>query len=348
VLAPTGWSYPPTPQEALPVGDAFQNSLALRAQRLLNGMIPDELLALYIPLLVQGGCRLADATSLLGGREHIDPLISQEMAYLQKEDGHPTLVPASPDLLLQRVLARLAGDLATEHERLLDGQERLRAAQPATGPAADGSMDQLARILSDQESIVELTSTLAGSAQREWLILGDHIANEQSVDARASSDSRARCRAIYESSRVETPTGRESIRAVVRAGVTVRLLPKIGMSMRLADEAIALLPLAERESAGVLLIQSSVIVGALGEYFELLWERATPYGTPNSQDEPLPPVQMQILRLLVQGLPDKAIAGQVGVSITTVGRQINAIRDALGVHNRFALGVEAVRQGLVD
>ncbi|RAY15013.1 hypothetical protein DPM19_09690 [Actinomadura craniellae] len=312
-------------------------------------MIQNELLALYIPMLVQGGCPVEEATSLLGDGEHVELLTRQGMAYLQEDaDGHPALVPASPDLALQRALARLAGDLAAEHQMLLEGQERLRTAQRGTGSAVDGSMNQLVQFLTDQDRLAELTSTLVGSAQREWLILGDHIAGDRPDDARPPSYSRTRCRAIYESSRVESPAGRESVDADVRVGATVRLLPQIGMSMRIADEAIALMPLAEKSSAGALLLQSSVIVGALREYFELLWERATPYGAPDGQNEPLPPIQMKILRLLVQDLPDKAIADQLGVSLATVGRQLNAIRDALGVHNRFAIGVAAVRRGLVD
>ncbi|MFI0350950.1 LuxR C-terminal-related transcriptional regulator [Actinomadura sp. 9N407] len=331
------------------MSDVHRSSLAFRARQLLEGVVQDELLALYIPMLVQGGCPIEDATSLLGDGEHVELLIRQGMAYLQEEANcDSALVPASPELTLQRALARQAGDLASEHQILLEGQERLRAAQTGTGTVADGSMDQLVQFLTDQNRIAELTSTLAGSAQREWLILGDHIAGDQPVDGPRPSFSRTRCRAIYESGRIESLDGRESVDADVRAGATVRLLPQIGMSMRIADEAIALMPLAERASAGALLLQSSVIVGALREYFELLWERATPYGAPDRQDGPLPPIQMKILRLLVQDLPDKAIAEQLGVSLATVGRHLNIIRDALGVQNRFAVGAAAVQRGLVD
>lgn len=330
------------------MSDAHADALASRARRLLEGIVPDGLLASYIPLLLHGGCRLEDAARLLGNDDHIELLVGEGMAYLQEEDdGSSTLAPASPDLTLQRALARLAGDLAAEHQRLLDAQERLRAAQTAADSSVDGAMEQLVQILTDQNRIAELTTTLIRSAQRDWLILGDRIADDRSADTPAFCG-RASVRAIYESGCVESPVERERVDTLVRAGATVRLLPEIGMSMRLADEAIGLIPLAERGSAGVLLIQSSVIVGALREYFELLWERANPYGAPEPADGPLLPIQMQILQLLVQGAPDKAIADQVGVSVTTVGRHVNAIRAALGVRTRFAVGAEAVRQGLID
>ncbi len=254
------------------------------------------------------------------------------------------LVAASPDLVLQRALARMAGHLAAEHQRLLDGQERLRAIQAPTDATAGGAMDQLVQILTDGGKIAELTLTLAGSAQRDWLILGARMA----ADASDATSTSANCRALYESRCVASAGERESVEAVIRAGGMVRLAPRVGMSMRLADEAIALLPLSERNPSGALLIQSSVIVGALREYFELLWERATPYGVPDVEEGPLPPIQMKILRLLVQGLSDTVVAERVGVSVTTVGRHVTAIREALGVQHRFALGVVAVQQGLVE
>ena len=328
----------------------LHRSLASRARRLLDGVIPDDLLDPYLPLLVEGGCRLEDAPGLLGSDGQAKLLVHHGMAYLQRDhdEKNTRLVPASPDLTLQRALARLAGELAAEHQRLLDGQERLRAAQAAADPSASGSMDQLVQVLTDPGRITELTATLAGSARIECLILGDRLFSDQALQPPTYSAGSVKCRAIYESSRAETPAGRESIKAVVRAGAAVRLLPKTGMCMRIADEAIALIPLAERALEGALLLQSSVIVGALREYFELLWERAAPYDAPDREDERLPPIQMKVLRLLVQGLPDKAIADQAGMSLTTVGRHINAIREVLGVQNRFAIGAEAVRREFVD
>ncbi|MEV5831547.1 LuxR C-terminal-related transcriptional regulator [Spirillospora sp. NPDC052242] len=324
--------------------------LTVRARRLLDGVVPEELMAPYVSLLVRERCLLAEARHLFGDDHSSNRLLTEGMAYLQDDgaDGRSVLVPASPDLVLQRALARHAEDLAAEHRRLLDGQERLREAHAAQEAAADRSMDQLVQIITDQSRIHALEGTLAGSAQRDWLLLGDGVGGGRPTEHPTLRFGTVRCRAIYEMNRVEESAARERIDALVRAGGTVRLLPQLAVSMRLADEAIALLPLAESESAGALLVQSSVIVGALREYFELLWANATPYGIQEDDEGPLPPTQMKILRLLVQGMTEKAIADQVGVSVATVGRQVNAIRDALGVENRFALGVVAVQRGLLD
>ena len=48
------------------------------------------------------------------------------------------------------------------------------------------------------------------------------------------------------------------------------------MKMKLADQHTALLPLTPAGTAGALLIRAPVITAALREYFELLWDKATP------------------------------------------------------------------------
>ncbi|MFG6202627.1 hypothetical protein [Nonomuraea sp. JJY05] len=77
--------------------------------------------------------------------------------------------------------------------------------------------------------------------------------------------------------------------------------------MKLAYEAVALLPPTPTGMGEALLIRSPVIVGALREYFELLWEKAIPFGSTEAVG-PLTPAQSQVLQLLNQGLSDEAIA----------------------------------------
>jgi hypothetical protein len=48
------------------------------------------------------------------------------------------------------------------------------------------------------------------------------------------------------------------------------------MKMKLADHTTAMLPLTPAGTAGALVVRAPVIIAALREYFELLWERATP------------------------------------------------------------------------
>jgi DNA-binding NarL/FixJ family response regulator len=110
-----------------------------------------------------------------------------------------------------------------------------------------------------------------------------------------------------------------------------------------------MLPLTPAGTAGALVIRAPVIITALREYFELLWERATSLtpGRPASPGDRLPPAQQKVLELMARGLADDKIARETGISTTTVRRHITAIMNRLGVSSRFAAGAAAHRKGWI-
>ena len=87
---------------------------------------------------------------------------------------------------------------------------------------------------------------------------------------------RVRCRSIYDAAAMDDPVARRIIQACAEAGEQARLLPSVPMKMKLADHTTAMLPLTPTGTAGALVIRAPVIITALREYFEMLWERATP------------------------------------------------------------------------
>jgi len=110
-----------------------------------------------------------------------------------------------------------------------------------------------------------------------------------------------------------------------------------------------MLPLTPTGTAGALVIRAPVIIAALREYFEMLWERATPL-TPQRPALPagrLTAAQQTVLELMAEGLHDDAIARRAGVSTTTVRRHITAIMARLNVTSRFAAGAAAQRRGWI-
>jgi DNA-binding NarL/FixJ family response regulator len=54
-----------------------------------------------------------------------------------------------------------------------------------------------------------------------------------------------------------------------------------------------------------------------------------------------------VLGLLTQGLSNKAIAVQLGISPKTVGNHIERVYTKLGVSNRAAAAMQAMQHGLV-
>jgi DNA-binding NarL/FixJ family response regulator len=63
--------------------------------------------------------------------------------------------------------------------------------------------------------------------------------------------------------------------------------------------------------------------------------------------EPLTPREVQVLELLAEGLPNKAIAQALGISDQTVKFHVSSISGKLGAANRTDIVRRAVRRGLI-
>lgn len=64
-------------------------------------------------------------------------------------------------------------------------------------------------------------------------------------------------------------------------------------------------------------------------------------------DEPLTAREIQVLELLAEGLPNKAIASRLGISDQTVKFHVAALSGKLGAANRTDAVRRAVRRGLI-
>lgn len=64
-------------------------------------------------------------------------------------------------------------------------------------------------------------------------------------------------------------------------------------------------------------------------------------------DEPLTPREIQVLELLAEGLPNKAIAEQLRISDQTVKFHVASITGKLGAANRTDAVRRAARRGLI-
>jgi hypothetical protein len=77
------------------------------------------------------------------------------------------------------------------------------------------------------------------------------------------------------------------------------------MKMKLADYTTAMLPLTPAGTGGALLVRAPVIIAALREYFEMLWERATPLAPQRHSVAAYRPTPAQhaVLELMAEGAP---------------------------------------------
>lgn len=93
---------------------------------------------------------------------------------------------------------------------------------------------------------------------------------------------------------------------------------------------------------------------ALLELFEDRWLRGTPLRMPSpggeTEEDPefpdSPELDEQLLSLLMSGLPDKAIASQLGISLRTLQRRIRSLMESTGTANRTQLAWFVAQQRL--
>ena len=325
---------------------------------LFDGLVSPEVIDAYERLQASGGCPKDQAEDLFGaglvdvlthwGMVHVRPHSPADPAWLQ---------PTSPDLALQGVLAGHQHRLARDQELLLDGQRRLPGAQARFGASMNGNgrlPEHLVAVVTDRRQISDLSASLVNTAHQDWMTL-ENLATDMPLTGDftqpplPAAGGQVRCRSIYAAAAMDDPAARQIIQACAEAGEQARLLPSVPMKMKLADTSTAMLPLTPNGTAGALIIRAPVIITALREYFELLWDRATPlrptrYAPP---DDRLPPAQQKVLELMAEGFNDSKIARHLGISITTVRRRITAIMHRLGVSSRFAAGAAAQRKGWI-
>jgi DNA-binding CsgD family transcriptional regulator len=326
-------------------------------RELFEGLVPAEVIAAYDRLVTSGGCPKDQAEDLVGGPGVVAALTASGMAHVRPPSpADPAwLRPAAPDLALQGVLVGHQNRLAKDQELLLDGHQRLAGAQARFGGMNRPFPEHLVAVVSDRDEISELSASLVNTARRDWMTL-DNLHTEMPLTEDAAQPplpafgGRVRCRSIYAAAAMDDPAARRVIGTCAEAGEQARLLPEVPMKMKLADRTTAMLPLTLTGMAGALVIRAPVIIAALRDYFELLWERATPLKpghSPAAPDDRLTPTQQAVLALMAEGLNDDAIARRTGLSTTTVRRHIAAIMRRLRVTSRFAAGAAAQRHGWI-
>jgi DNA-binding CsgD family transcriptional regulator len=324
---------------------------------LFDGLVPAEVIGAYERLLAADGCASDEAAAFVGDAALVRELTGRGMAQVVPHSPvRPAwLQPASPDLALQGVLAGHQHRLAQDQQLLLDGSRRLAEAQARFGAGVNGQLpEHLVSVLSDRNDISQLSASLANTARRDWMTLENlntemPLTEDFAQRPLPGSPGMVRCRSIYDSSLMNDPVGRRIVRACAEAGEQVRLLAGVPMKMKLADHTTAMLPLTPTGTAGALVIRAPVIIAALREYFEMLWQKATPLTAqqPAPAGDRLTRAQQAVLELMAEGLHDDAIARRAGISTTTVRRHIAAIMGRLNVMSRFAAGAAAQRRGWI-
>ncbi|NBM15936.1 LuxR C-terminal-related transcriptional regulator [Streptomyces sp. GC420] len=247
-----------------------------------------------------------------------------------------------------------------QEEELAAVQERLNALSSGATPegrrlpALPGG---LAEVLYGAEVQRECVVQIQRQARKEVLgfVRPPYVANNSELQQERMAAGIS-YRALYEASALTQPMS-PSMPVAIAIGEQARAIPHVPVKMLIVDGEHALLPLSPDQpdftSGGLLLLHKSVLVDALVEMFEDRWSRGTPLHITESgeirppdpsRDQEQPELDTQLLSLLLSGLPDKAIASQLGVSLRTLQRRIRALMETTGTANRTQLAWYAAQQ----
>lgn len=160
-----------------------------------------------------------------------------------------------------------------------------------------------------------------------------------------------RIRFIHGRAALDEPGAADRVEADIAAGEEVRFLLTAPLKMIIADDQAALIPLVTTPNLldSCILVHPSSLLDALSTLFETLWEQAQPYlprrGREAGGNEFVSEEERRIISLLGMGLPDEAIARQLGIGYRTVQRRVQALLARLGATSRFQAGVLAANRG---
>jgi DNA-binding CsgD family transcriptional regulator len=305
----------------------------------------------YERLLDAGGVPKDDAVAFVGGEDIVRTLAELGMAHVSPHtpDGPATFQPTRPDLALQGVLAGILARLAADNDRLGAGYRELTALQARLD--YNDRSSPLVEVTTSRREVLSWSQELINAAHRDWMTLETFatdmpVTDDYIVAPAPAMKKSVRVRSIYDRAFTQSRVGTHIISSLLADGQQARVLAELPMKMQLADEICVLLPLTPTGTGGAMLVHAQPVASALRQYFELLWERAVPYGcAAAAPDSSLTGRQREILGLLAQGLTDNAIASRLRCSTKTVRREAAAISARLGATSRFAAGVAARRRG---
>jgi hypothetical protein len=148
------------------------------------------------------------------------------------------------------------------------------------------------------------------------------------------------CRAIYDRSAIEHPGALATVERLINAGQLARVLPGLPLSLLIADDKVAALPVLRPPAPldAILIVHPSALLDALTALFDALWQRALPLHPPAPRTNP---VSQRLITLLLSGLTDEAIAHQLNLSHRTIQRRVATLMSDLAAHTRFQAGVQA-------
>ena len=254
-------------------------------------------------------------------------------------------VASPPAIALKPMLLERERGLARAHEALFELAEVYRQS------AEQHNSPDVVDVILGPDAVRQRLDQLQASAVHEVraLVLTQValLASTDNVEEDRALERGVRYRVIVERGVLERPGYLDLARGVGELGEEIRVLPALPTRMFIADDAMALLPMrshGDHSSTGALLVHPSGLLDLVIAIFEEYWKSATRLLIDEEALRTRDGVDLDLLKLLLLGLTDATVAGQLGISVRTVQRRIAEMMEMAGVTTRIQLGAEAVRR----
>ncbi|MFF4171329.1 LuxR C-terminal-related transcriptional regulator [Streptomyces sp. NPDC001744] len=271
-------------------------------------------------------------------------------------DNPDSLTPVPPDLAAAS-LSRPIKRAIAEHQDTLMAIRATMARAEAVYTEVQQDGDTSIQVLSGESVIAAVLEEAVQSCREELLtaqpnggrspeLLAEALPRDLALAARGVKQ-----RTLYQHTvRGHGPT-LSYIERVVAAGAEVRTIDEVFERLIVCDGKTAFMPGPHDRRQSALVIRHPSIIDYLVKGFELAWSRAAVVGEAPSRLRPPPltnETRRAVLRLMVEGYTDEAIAGRLGISRRTVGTHVQKTSEVLGSRSRAQLAYLIAQTDLLD
>ncbi|MFF2325843.1 MULTISPECIES: LuxR C-terminal-related transcriptional regulator [unclassified Streptomyces] len=254
-------------------------------------------------------------------------------------------VPTDPGIASSQLLNQ--GEMDLLERKLAVGQLRNDLARLSLlfrsskfGSQSTNSFD----IVKVPETVRLLLSEAAANCSHEVVCMqpGSGWPAEQMGDARTRDlqmlGRDVRMRVLYQhAARFDLPT-REYAGQLIDSGAEIRTAGALFGNIVIFDRTAAYIP-ASGEDGGAVVVQERSIIDFLYSCFEHVWATAKEFDTRKVEIDVIGgEMKKEIVKMLISGAKDEAIARRLGVSVRTCRKHIGQVMQMFGATSRFQFG----------